>query len=227
MSSLHACRGSHHNGPRVTRPEHRRSAAVQPFARSQARHDVVRDGGYASFRAPWRRRERRARRPSDPQRRRTLLCGGPRRVDLRLLHDGSKLDMRRHPLPLRRACTIIASPLRSNRRRRRPDVCRRRPSARGRSRRKHRPRATVRAHSSSRHMGRRPLANARRRRLDRAREPKCLGEVLGHSDLTEPRGGASLVEDVARLDPPGRKPADEKGARALRDLRRFLAAREG
>jgi hypothetical protein len=40
------------------------------------------------------------------------------------------------------------------------------------------------------------------------------------------RGGPSLVEDGARLDPQGRKPADEQAARALRDVRRFLAARK-
>ena len=41
------------------------------------------------------------------------------------------------------------------------------------------------------------------------------------------RGGASLVEDGARLDPQRRKPADDQGARALSDLRRFFAARKG
>jgi hypothetical protein len=40
------------------------------------------------------------------------------------------------------------------------------------------------------------------------------------------RGGASLVEDGARLDPQRRKPADDQGARALSDLRRFFAARK-
>ncbi len=40
------------------------------------------------------------------------------------------------------------------------------------------------------------------------------------------RGGASLVEDGARLDPQRRKPANDEAARALRDLRRFLAARK-
>ena len=40
------------------------------------------------------------------------------------------------------------------------------------------------------------------------------------------RGGPSLVEDGARLDPQRGKPANDQGARALRDLRRFLAARE-
>jgi hypothetical protein len=40
------------------------------------------------------------------------------------------------------------------------------------------------------------------------------------------RGGTSLVEDGARLDPQERKPADDQATRALSDLRRFFAARK-
>jgi hypothetical protein len=57
-------------------------------------------------------------------------------------------------------------------------------------------------------------------RIDAAGCPK-------HAGADGARGGASLAEDGARLDPPGRKPVDEEGARALLDVRRFLAERKG
>jgi hypothetical protein len=41
------------------------------------------------------------------------------------------------------------------------------------------------------------------------------------------RGGPPLAEGGARLDPQGREPANEQAARALCDVRRFLAERKG